>query len=418
MSTYLPLEEAAKITWRLNDELIEMRSRGEIFGLRDGSSWKFKSDEIERVQQELQGDVLSDDPSGSSILVSERDGGSSKSGLVLTGEDKAASNSSSDLRLSDEDAIDSGSDVALIPDPSSGSGLRLVNRSQPAPSDGDDDLLALDDSEELELDASSLSLGPGNGIAGGSELRLADDDVLGDSGAMATPPLDGSQVIGGSELKPKGGSAAGTPDLVRGDSDADIDLDGDLHLSGDDNDDLVLGSASDLGLGSDSGINLMSPSDSGLSLEDEPIDLAGTGISGLDLGGSSHGEGSGRGLSGIKSGSGSDIGSGNDGSLGSLSGIDFAAAEDFQLSPSDGMEIEEDSGSQVIEIEDSTEIGAIGGADGMGAMVATGDSEAGFMDDGLGAAGTEGNLAAAAAFRGTPEVHWLSGKSVRFSASC
>ncbi len=37
-------------------------------------------------------------------------------------------------------------------------------------------------------------------------------------------------------------------------------------------------------LAAESGINLMSPSDSGLSLEEEPLDLAGTGISGLDLG--------------------------------------------------------------------------------------------------------------------------------------
>ena len=57
-----------------------------------------------------------------------------------------------------------------------------------------------------------------------------------------------------------------------------------LELSGDDEDELVLGSDSAIGIGSESGINLMSPSDSGLSLEDEPLDLAGTGISGLDLG--------------------------------------------------------------------------------------------------------------------------------------
>ena len=44
--------------------LVEMRSRGDIFGYRDGASWKFKPEEIERVASELMGDALDDRPSG------------------------------------------------------------------------------------------------------------------------------------------------------------------------------------------------------------------------------------------------------------------------------------------------------------------------------------------------------------------
>ncbi len=113
-----------------------------------------------------------------------------------------------------------------------------------------------------------------------------------------------------------------------------MDLDGDLELADDDEDELVLGSGSDIALATDSGINLMSPSDSGLSLEDEPLDLAGTGISGLDL---------------ATEGSGVGSGAGSAAASGSL--VDFQQDEEFQLSPSGGIEMDEDSGSQVIELE-------------------------------------------------------------------
>ena len=51
-----------------------------------------------------------------------------------------------------------------------------------------------------------------------------------------------------------------------------------------DDDDLDFGIRDNFDLGGVAGINLMSPADSGLSLEDESLDFAGSGISGLDLG--------------------------------------------------------------------------------------------------------------------------------------
>jgi excisionase family DNA binding protein len=52
MANYVSLEEAAKILGVSTDALVEMRSKGQIFGYRDGASWKFKQEEIDRVVDE------------------------------------------------------------------------------------------------------------------------------------------------------------------------------------------------------------------------------------------------------------------------------------------------------------------------------------------------------------------------------
>ena len=342
MANYVPLEEAAKILGVTTDELVDMRSRGEIFGYRDGSSWKFKEEEIERVQAELQGDALDEDAGGSSILVSGRENGAMGSGLGSQIE------LDSDLRLADDDDDKKvGSDVKLVADPSSGSGVRLVNR---APQESDDDLKLAPESES-----------GGSDIDLGSDLKLAAD-----SGIDVA-----SGISGGIEL----GSG----------SDALGGIGSELELATDDEDDLVLGSDSGVGLASESGINLMSPSDSGLSLEDEPLDLAGTGISGLDLGaevGSGVGSGPASGISG----------------LGSGALVDFEEGQEFQLTHSGDLETDDDSGSQVIEFEDSTEFGDIPvdagfGNEDFGAV----QEEGGFggldAGDGMGMAGAMGQTA-------------------------
>ena len=352
MAEYIPLEDAAKMLGVSVDELKDMRSRSEIFGVRDGSSWKFKADEIERVRDEMSGDVLDDDPGGSSILVSEQQVGASSSTL---GSNLGIGGGESDLRLSDEGGSDLlGSDVTLVPDPASGSGVRLVSKNTPAPAEDDDEVLEVPSAGESssslllsDLNLEGLS-GTGSGVKGGSDLVLGSDD---DSGIDLEGPAGAS---------PGGGGAA---DLIRGDSNDDLQLDG--------GDDLVLDD--DLALSGSSGLNLTSGSDSGLSL-DEPLDLAGTGISGLNL----------------ASGSGSDVGidkgkSAPAGSGAGLSGIDFGSGgEDFQLSPSGEMEFEDDSGSQVIELEDSSELAGGPAAAGLGGLDDLDDPNAvGFDDEGV-----------------------------------
>ena len=377
MSNYVPLDEAAKRLGVSADSLVEMLSKGEIFGYRDGASWKFKAEEIERVQMERDG-VISEDPSGSSLLLSENYLGpsGSKSGSTIGG-DKSSGRPDSDLELRKSDREGSGSDVALVPDPSSGSGVRLVTRNNggkktgdsdalsPIGGDSDDDLQLIDDDGQIMGDAgsgSAIDIGSDLMLASGSGSAISLSDIAGSG--INLNPVHSSDVLADSDAKLKLGStgASGTGSSKIGSS-GSLNLDGDLQIADDDDDDLVLGSGSDLALAADSGINLMSPSDSGLALDDEPLDLAGTGISGLDL-----------------ATEGSDV-SGAMGSAASASGslVDFQQDEEFQLTPSGGMELDEDSGSQVIELEDSSEFA--------GGDVALNDPNLGGFGDDLGMAG-------------------------------
>lgn len=374
MSNYVSLDEAAKILGVTTDELIEMRSRGEIFGYRDGTSWKFKKDEIDRVQIELGGDALDEEAGGSSVLVSERQVGpaGSKSGSTVgkgsaLGSDVALD---SDLKLA-QDASGADSDVALVADPGSDSGVKLVSRGKAPTSEG----------SGISLDEPGAAGGSDGEVDLGSDLRLAPSpdesgvDLL--KGSLDSNVLD-SQIgskVGSSKTGSKSGTGSGNVDLSE------------LELAKDDEDDLVLGSDSGLSLGAESGINLMSPSDSGLSLDDEPLDLAGTGISGLDLGGEVNLAGSGTGKSGVGSGVGAALGSG--------ALVDFQQGEEFQLTPSGSIETDDDSSSQVIELEDSSSFGDVGmpGPD-LGAV-----QEAGGLDEGLG-----GEMVPGGGFRGIAEV--------------
>ena len=49
---FFELKEAADMLGVSPDELIELRASGDIHGYRDGASWKFKEDEIERFANE------------------------------------------------------------------------------------------------------------------------------------------------------------------------------------------------------------------------------------------------------------------------------------------------------------------------------------------------------------------------------
>jgi len=338
MANYVSLEEAAKILGVSTDALVEMRSKGEIFGYRDGASWKFKQEEIERVLDEL-GDIGDGDDE------------------ISLGSDVSLG---SDLRLAAEDA--EPSDVALIPDPRSDSGVKLVNRSS-----ADKGKSKSKDSEssdlKLEDDGSDLGLG--------SDLKL--EEASGSNGSTSKGKSPGSNVLG-SDL----GAGLG--------SKASKGLGSDLELTGDDEAELVLGSDSAIGIGSESGINLMSPSDSGLSLEDEPLDLAGTGISGLDLGAELAAE----------SASSSKLSS-----TSNPSGIGAGLVdqnEEFQLTPS-SVEADDDSGSQVIELEDSESFGdGLGLPEGSGfdGAVQEAGAEGGFGAEELGAVAGAGAGAALA----------------------
>lgn len=380
MASYLPLDEAAKRLGISHEELVEMRSRGEVRGFRDGASWKFPENEIARVADEL-ADAGGD--AGLSDLISEPEVGSAirTGGSNVIGDDASADieasagQNDSDLgpgEAASPPAPELGSDATKTPaeqeaveeddltlNLASESGMLDLGEE---PKEGstnpsiEDDLAAAKSDvrldEELQLETDPLG-----GSASNLEVQEDDLDLAADV-TESSSKSSAEDVLSELDLLASGGSG-GTGDLISGDSDPSLgqedsksgssldfdDGDDDLVIAGDDDDDLVLGGAgSDISIAGDSGINLTSPSDSGLSLESEPLDLAGSSISALDLGAELEGSGS-----GPRSGS-----SGGSGSL-----VDFQADEDFQLSPSGvDIEVEEDSGSQVIEVEDSGTFGS------------------------------------------------------------
>lgn len=452
MANYLSLEEAAKKLGIPTDRLVELRSQGQLRGFRDGSSWKFPENEIERMQDELADSLSggSDLGIGDDFNLSDGSGTGSDVNLIAAegeGSDVAIIASDSDLlndgssgRLLEIDSADlSISEPAIMHDssqldlgiePKSGStnpedekseaekpakssrGSEVLAGDSSAQSDGGssgsmfdldleedsgDEILGGDDDSALDvlgsdvaldsgpaasslemmsdLDEVSPSAGPGSAMTGSrgvdvlSELDLLSAEQQG-SGLISG---DSANLLGSSVGSGLGSGVGGD---LSGIDDALAD-DDDLIIADDDEDLVINSGGSDISVAGDSGINLMSPSDSGLSLESEPLDLAGSSISALDLGAE------------LSDGSGS--GSGSGGSDGSF--VDFQADEEFQLSPSGvGLDADIDSGSQVIEVEDSDD--AIGeavefddveaeplGGDVFGEAEGI-DADGGFGDDG------------------------------------
>lgn len=243
----------------------------------------------------------------------------------------------------EKSAVRSDSGLSFEAADSQGSEEEVLSRSE------GDDLLGNDVHSESPAAGSSKS-----GAGGLSSLELMDDldvassdssrggpdkdnNVLGELDLLSADAGDSGLISGDSGHNLGGGagsSGAGGGSSSRGSS-LEMDDDDDELLITDDEDDLVLG-GSDLSVAGDSGINLMSPSDSGISLESEPLDLAGSSISALDLG-AELGSGIGSSGKGVRSGSGSAHGE-----------------EEFQLSPSGiALDADSDSSSQVIEVEDS-----------------------------------------------------------------
>jgi excisionase family DNA binding protein len=406
-SRFVELNEAAKILGVTPEQLVEMRSNGEIHGYRDGGSWKFKSEEIDRVKGELAGGGASDsgpipfddlgdltaadegaEDSGP-VLVKGADGGAKAPTVIGDAETPATD---SDLRLT------SGSELTIKPDVG-GTDLTLV------PADSSNELA---DEDEISLDAGP-SIGGSSidsdvalvaGIGNDTDVKLV-PDTGSDKGLKSSPNL-AAEVLGDSDMTMKGPSASGTGPLSGrsgvkgpgstglGSGDLDIALDSELALS--DDDEMVLGGSgvgsdlsldaaesginlgsptdSGLSLEADSGISLQTPTDSGLSLEEEPLEMSGSSVSALELP--------------------------EDETIELDTDAEPGAAlkkdEDFLLTPSDEMFADEsDSGSQVIALEDSAAFDqdAANMLQGQPALIA----EAGGLDQQLDALGGGGMAA-------------------------
>lgn len=295
--TYISLADAAKTLGVTVDELNRMREQHEVSGYRDGSTWKFKSSDIERFaeQRAKEPDVsdsgelfdLSESGNGDSdemVLLSEKELGQSDPGTSSTiiGRSGKQSSDESDIKIitDDERASGSGSDVELVVDPSPtgrDSDVRLVAKEEvpqepPAAEEQSEEdsefLLELDQDSALGEDEASVfdeDQPVGSDIVLGSDISLGDDfleESLEDD--LILDDEDDSDFALSDDVSPSVAAAAPVEQAEEEESeDADT---GDLVLGGPSGSDITLGSG-------DSGISLADPSESGLSLE-QPFQIA------------------------------------------------------------------------------------------------------------------------------------------------
>lgn len=351
---FISLDDAAAKLGVPKERLNQLREAGDLRAYRDGSSWKFRSEEIDKLESE---------------------------------------------------GMPADDDDALAPD---SSGLSLEDPPTPGPIDADEPLevaVASDEDDDIGLgveplgdgdDAESILLTddevgpprPQSTIIGKSDLSLESDlalaagsDAAPGGPASSTPALAGESGelqldMGSSVQADKGGSAAAKSDLNLDDDEFELDLAGSdasasaagsvtglsgldaIDLAADDDDDMVLGGSegSDPAAG-DSGVNL-APSDSGFSLDQVPPDLSGSAIgSSLDLAALSS------------------AGSAASGLGGSMAG------EDFQLTPDESGDEEEDS-SQVVSLDEMEE-----SEEDLPAFDSIDDDDDGGFGEGLGQSG-------------------------------
>ena len=324
---YYNVAEAGKILGLSPAEINEMVLRRELYGYRDGADWKFKTEDIDRAAAERGAGGSDDDDN---VLASEIELGASDPGLsgtVIGGDKGGGGNPESDIHLAH-------SDVKLA----GGSSLSELGLH----------------GSDINLAGSAPSAGPKPGdTAAGASSRFEDLDMtldhdlsLGDS-TMAVPskPAAPAKAIAAKPVQSK---------AVTDDSSVAI---GGKELE---DDDLVLGGSgagSDISIGGDSGISLVDPADSGLSLE-APLNLS-KGEESLELGEDD--------LLGMAS------------DAASVSGL--KSEDDFQLTPMEDLTDTEDSesGSQVIALDTEGE------GDEAATMVSGGSPVAGLLDEDLGA---------------------------------
>lgn len=370
---FLTLEEAAQKLGISPDALNQLRERHEAHGYRDGSSWKFKVEEIDRLASEgveelsdssnsidLVDIALDDDDDGDDmVLLSEAELGESDpstSSTIIGKPGSAQDPSESDVRVIAGD--ETGSDVKLVPDAdaaSSDSGVKLAPSivdvpDAPAaevPATGESGLSLDDDSLELDLDF-------------GSGVPLVKDDSPTDQVGDSSFEVDDDDAV----------SLAGEYGISSDDDDDDSG--GDINLGGENDDDefVLRGGGSDITMGAgDSGISLADPADSGLSLAD-PLDLgSSSGGEMLDLGDADDGS--------------SDFELSSDSNSEALSEV--GSDDDFLLTPMEdaGDADSEESGSQVIALDESDDFGASAAAmldDVGGGMVSMEDESEDSVD--------------------------------------
>jgi hypothetical protein len=268
------LDEAAEILGIPADELTGLREANKVFGVRVGSDWKFKPQEIERFAAER---ALGESSGVNLPTEAEQTVDVASSENLATGSQKSDVVLLSERELGESMPSSSSTIIGRRPNPAdmpgtaaaAGSDVKLVVDAPGGKSDSDVKLVA--------GGSSATVVGKFPPEEDEEVVDLTLDDSRTGSGAVAVDlaggSSTGSSVIGGQASGAAGGSDAlvlGEEGLALGSS-AARKQEGQLDLG----DDLVLGSlsGSDVTLNpGDSGIALANPADSGLNLE-EPLEL-------------------------------------------------------------------------------------------------------------------------------------------------
>ena len=176
MSNLIPMDEAARILGMTVEQVSELRAENEIFGYKDGTTWKFKLSELERVAGERDIKLNMSEAANVASELSESFGFdlSESSGLLMDDSAQGAvddldsaeymEDSSVELAQPESSSIDLESDSDSINLDSSDlhladSGLLSQEASDTAKSLGADPNNVLDDEEdELSFGSSSLRL--------------------------------------------------------------------------------------------------------------------------------------------------------------------------------------------------------------------------------------------------------------------
>ncbi len=260
---FVDLETAAKELGISVDKLSEMRERNEIRGFRDGATWKFKPEDVERLKGSIEagGSGLElddrDDPTAlpdtpDSILLSEVELGASSpvGSSTIIGQSASTGSDDEQFKATVED-LDS-SDISLA-----------------------GDSLILGDEPSSDVSSEVLGAEPSGSMAdAGSEIQLAGSDELdleldlsdsGVSGVASSPTSDSAANSGDKQVESEAPEVSSLEDP-------------EITVT-DDEDVLVLGgTGSDVVGASDSGISLSDPADSGISLEASDVGLGGSAL--------------------------------------------------------------------------------------------------------------------------------------------
>ena len=292
MAKLIELKEAAEKLGITPEALTEMVDQKKIFGYRDGSSWKFKPTELERVA----GDLGTNLASGAGGLLggavdAVKDKASDAVGGVQEVLGFAKKDDDDDLidvgELQLDDDADDGADSILISEEELGrsedsTSSTIIGKAGLNADAGDSDINIAAEEETMPMPdtGSDLALADGDDdeltLAGDSDLGLASDDLsLKDDSDLKVSTGDDSalKLAGDSDLNLESESSS-TSDVLAGDSDLlAVDDGGTGALA-------ASGSGIDLALddgGKGAGSSLALAGSDALSLDDDELSLDGSG---------------------------------------------------------------------------------------------------------------------------------------------